>query len=119
MRMRALLLALARHLGTYFELGAAAAVEYRRAWIRRIVLLLVATTTCLAGCMALWVAGLVALWDTPWRLTYVVTSGVVLLAVAAVTALAGTTRAAGPFTGVLKTELRKDAELFQQWKSTI
>jgi hypothetical protein len=119
MRLRALLLALFRHLGTYFELAAAAAVEYRSAWIRRVALALLAAITCMAGCVALWGAGLVALWDTPWRLTYVVTSAVVLLIVSVVAAFAAAAPAAGPLGRVLRTELRRDVELFQQWKNTI
>ena len=42
MRLHAILLALSRHLGSYMELGAAAAAEYRAAWIRRALLLLLA-----------------------------------------------------------------------------
>lgn len=120
MRIHALLLALARHLGAYLELGAAAVAEYRSAWARRAVLVLVAAMTCIAGCATLWLAGLVALWDTSWRLTYVVASALVLLVVSGTTLLfAMAQRSTGPVAGVLKSELRKDVELFEQWKSTI
>ncbi len=120
MRFHALLLELARHLSSYVELGAAAAAEYRSAWIRRAVLALLAMALGIAGLAALWVAVLVALWDTPWRLAYVIASGVVSLALGAAAlygAMAWPT--GGPATGVLKSELNKDLELFQQWKSTL
>jgi hypothetical protein len=119
MRLHALLLALAAHLGSYLELGAAAAAEVRRSWIRRALLAVLAATACLAGAGALWLVGLLALWDTQWRLAYVViTAGLLLLAAAAATMCAVARRPAGPFTGVLQSELRKDVELFQEWKST-
>jgi len=119
-RLPAVLLALARHLGLYAQLGAAAAVEYRGAWIRRIALALLAAVTFIAGSCALWLTGLMAVWDSPWRMTYVVGSAVLLLlfaAVAWVVAMAQPTT--GPVTGVLKSELQKDAELFEQWQSTM
>lgn len=120
MRVPALLLEIARHLGSYMELGAAAVAEYRSAWIRRLVFALLAVVLGLAGLATLWLAGLVALWDTQWRLVYVTTSAVVLLVLAGVAAygaLAWRTR--GLAAGVLKSELNKDLELFQQWKSTL
>jgi len=119
-RLHALLLELLRHLSSYRELGAGAAAEYRRAWARRIVLALLATATCVAGIGALWGAGLVAVWGTPWRLAYVVMSAAVLLAVSAA-ALYGALSppASGRVTRVLKSELHKDLELFEQWKSTL
>ena len=120
MRIHALLQALGRHLGIYMELGVAAVAEYRSAWARRAVLMLVAAVTFIAGSGALWLTGLVALWDTRWRLMYVAVSAAVLL-LASLAAWLGAMalRSTGPVAGVLKSELRKDVELFQQWKSTI
>ena len=65
-------------------------------------------------------AGLLLLWNTPWRLAYVLASAVVLLIVA-ICALRGAvgSRSPGPSTGALKSELQKDMELFHQWKSTL
>ena len=120
MRIHALVRLLAQHALSYVELGAAAAAEYRSAWVRRSVLVLAGLLTALVGLSALWGAGLIALWDTPWRLGYALFSAVVLLAVATwalCEALMG--RSAGPSSGALKSELRKDVELFQQWKSTL
>jgi MFS family permease len=111
---------LLQHLGGYAELGAAAATEYRSAWVRRALLGVVGTATAMAGLGALWAAGLVALWDTAWRLMYLGGSAVVLLLVSVLTLyLALARQPAGPTAGVLKTELRKDMELFHQWKSTL
>jgi uncharacterized membrane protein YqjE len=72
-----------------------------------------------AGLAALWVAGLVALWPTPWRLTYVVASAAVLLGTAIVAAYCALAERAGPSTRVLKAELHKDLELLQEWRSTL
>ena len=120
MRLPAVLLALARHLGTYIQLGAEAASEVRSALIRRVVLALLAAAAFIAGSAALWLAGLMAVWQSPWRMAYVVGSGVLLLLFAVVAWLVAMMRpASGPATGILKSELNKDAELFQQWQSTI
>lgn len=120
MRIQALVRLLVQHLGSYLDLGAAAAAEYRSAWLRRLVLLIVGIATALAGAVAMWTAGLVALWDTPWRLAYAGGSALLLLLVAA-TSLYGAIarRPAGPSIGVLRAELSKDMELFQQWKQTL
>jgi hypothetical protein len=120
MRLHAVMLELLRHLSAYMELGAAAAAECRTAWVRRAVLMLLAATTFLAGASALWLAGLVALWDTGWRVGYVVGTALLLLLIAVVTwAVAISRPLGGPATGVLRSELHKDAELFQEWKSAI
>jgi hypothetical protein len=119
-RIHAVVRLLAQHALSYVELGAAAAAEYRSAWVRRFVLVLAGLLTALVGLAALWGAGLIALWDTPWRLAYALISAGVLLAGAIwalCEALMG--RSAGPSSGALKIELRKDVELFQQWKSTL
>jgi hypothetical protein len=111
---------LARHAASYVELGAAAASELRSACMRRFALLLLALATGIAGMAALWSAGLLLLWNTPWRLIYVLASSVLLLIIAAC-ALRGAIgrRSSGPSAGALRAELHKDMELFQEWKSTL
>lgn len=120
MRAQALVRLLVQHFGSYLDLGAAAVAEYRSAWARRLVLFVVAAATGIAGVVALWATGLVALWDTPWRLGYVAGSAVLLLAVAA-GAMYGAvaSRPAGRSAGVLRSEFNKDMELFQQWKQSL
>lgn len=119
-RYQVLLLELARHAGSYVELGAAAAGDYRRALERRSLLLLGGVITAVAGLMALWSTGLVALWDSPWRTAYaVVTTFLLLVGAAWALYSAVVPRVAGPSAGLLREELHKDMELFQQWKSTL
>ncbi|MET0279569.1 MAG: hypothetical protein ABW278_00395 [Steroidobacteraceae bacterium] len=120
MRIHALLLLLAQHIGSYMELGAAAATEYRSAWVRRAVLVTTGLAVGIVGLVALWGAGLVAVWDSSWRVAYAGGSAVVLLAIAGAVLYSGlAARMSGPSSGVLKSELRKDVELFQEWKSTL
>jgi uncharacterized membrane protein YqjE len=111
---------LAQQAVSYLTLGTAAIAEYRRTWIRRIVLLLVGTIMAVAGTTALWVSGLVVVWDTPWRAQYVAGSALLLL-VAAVLLIRSAVgaRPPGPSSGALRGELAKDRELFEQWKSTL
>jgi hypothetical protein len=120
MGLQALFGLLAQHAASYVGLTAAAATEWREAWVRRFTLLCLAIATGTAGLVTLWGSGLLLLWDTPWRLIYAFSSAVVLV-VAALCALRGAlgSRAAGPSAGALKSELQKDMELFQQWKSTL
>jgi len=120
MPTHALLLQLGRHLLCYLQLGATAAAEYRSAWVRRVVMLLVGLVVAVIGVVVSWVAGLVAVWDTPWRLAYVVLSALLLVVAAAVMLYrALTPPAAGPAARIFRAELRKDMELFQEWKSTL
>src|SRR5689334_14199325 len=114
MGLQALIGLLARHAGSYMELGAAAAAEWRGAWMRRFVLLWLALATGIVGVAALWGSGLLLLWNTPWRLIYAFATAAVLLIVA-LCALRGAVGrgSAGPFAGALKSELHKDMELFQ------
>jgi hypothetical protein len=118
--LRALLPALVRHLGTYLELGAAVAAEYQGAWVRRALLCLIAALALFAGAGIFWLGGLMALWDSTWRVPYVLSTGVLLLVAGATAGIAASKRpSGGTVGGILKSELRKDAELFQQWKDTI
>jgi hypothetical protein len=120
MPYQALLLQLVRHLGCYVQLGAQAAIEYRSTWLRRALLLLIAVLAGTAGIAALWIAGLVALWDTPWRLTYVIITAVTVLVISGIAMYLVISKAsAGPAADTLGSELRKDMELFLQWKSTL
>jgi hypothetical protein len=119
MQVQALLLQLAQHLSSYLELGVSAATEFRSAWVRRVVLVLVAASLAIAGVAALWGAGLVALWDSPWRLPYVIGSGLLLIGGAVLALYQALGRASGPSSGILKAQLQKDMELFQEWKRTM
>ena len=119
-RFQVLLLELARHANSYAELGAAAASEYRSVLTRRLALLGVGVVTSIAGLIALWGAGLVAAWDTSWRVPYALLSALLLVGIAAVSlycALAA--RPARGSMALFRDELQKDKELFQQWKSTL
>jgi uncharacterized membrane protein YqjE len=120
LRLRAMALLLLEHASSYAELGAAAVEEYRRALLRRALLLSIGVLLGVAGLAALWLGGLVALWETPWRLAYVMGSAMVLLVIAGATLYGALARSEpGPSTGMLRAELRKDMELFQQWKGTL
>ena len=116
----ALLRLVAQHLASYLELGSAAATEFRSALARRLAFLVVAALAGTVGLAVLWSAGLLAVWSTPWRMLYVVVSGVVLVLAAgwALWRAVATTRA-GTSARILRSELNKDMELFQQWKSTL
>jgi hypothetical protein len=117
---RELALELARHAGSYRELAAVASDEWRRAWKRRLAMLLVGAAAGVAGLAIAWVAGLVTLWDTPWRMAYLMVSSALLLIMGAtLLGYAMAHRTAGPSAGLLRSELRKDMELFQEWKSTL
>ena len=117
MRPAVLLRSLAEHLGSYLELGSMAAAEYRDVWLRRLLLAVVVAVAGITGIVLAWIAGLIALWDTPWRLRYVIASAVLLLISAAIALyrLRSATEY-GPYVNVLKSELAKDRELFEQWK---
>lgn len=116
----ALLAPLGSHLASYAELGAAVAEEYRAAWVRRLVWAAVALLAGVAGLATAWLAGLIALWETPWRLTYVVVSAAVLLLVAGIgAALALAVPRRGHATGLLREEFRRDRELLATWTRTL
>ena len=120
MRAQVLIRLLAQHIGSYLELVAGAMDEYRGAWVRRLALALVAVMTGIAGAAALWATGLIALWNTPWRLAYVLISAVILLVTAVWSLRAALMeRVSGPRSRVLRSELQKDMELFEQWKSNL
>lgn len=110
----------ARHLSSYLELGASAAGEFRSALGRRAVCALVGMVLSIVGLLALWASGLISVWDSTWRLPYALVSALLLLGggLWLLRSALGKT-SAGPSTGVLRSELRKDMELFQQWKSTL
>jgi hypothetical protein len=111
---------LAQHLGFYAQLGVAAAAEYRKGWVRRLLLFSIAVLAGLGGIAAAWIAGLAALWDTPWRVPYVVASAIALLTGAAVALYAAlAARPAGTAAGLLRAELQKDRELVMQWTRTL
>ena len=110
---------LVRHLASYFELGAAAAGELRIALARRLICALAGMTVAIVGLLALWPSGLISVWDSSWRMPYAAVSGMLLLAVAVwLLRSAMANGNSGPSAGILRSELQKDMELFQQWKST-
>jgi hypothetical protein len=116
LRAVAVLEVLAHHLGSYAELGVAAASEYRGAWVRRLAWAAVALASFIVGLMATWMIGLVAFWETQWRLTYVVATALALLVLTGIALyVAFAARQYGPASSVLRDELRKDKELFRQW----
>jgi len=116
----ALLRLAARHLSSYLELGNAAAAEFRSALVRRLALFILAGLAGTVGLAALWAGGLLLLWPTQWRMLYVGISGLALVAFAtwALSRALGA-RPAGHSGGILRSELNKDMELFNQWKSTL
>ncbi len=120
MPTHALLLQLGRHLLCYLQLGATAAAEYRSAWVRRIVMLLVGTMVAVIG-----VRGVVG--RGPGRpMGYAMAAGLCGRQRAAAGGRsrvmlyrALTPPAAGPAARIFRAELRKDMELFHEWKSTL
>jgi len=119
MRLDRMIRSVAEHLGSYLELGTLAAAEYRDFWLRRLILAAVVVVAGMWGLAIAWIAGLMALWDTSWRLPYVIGSAVLLLVAAAWSlGLLLSRKQDGPSVSVLKSELRKDRELFEEWKRT-
>lgn len=120
LRLLAVLGPLAQHLAAYAELGVAAAGEYRAAWMRRVCWMLVAAFFGLFGLVAAWMIGVAWFWDTPWRLTYVIASAAVLLLVAIIAAILAVSKPhPGQAAGLLREELNKDRELWQEWTRTM
>lgn len=120
LRALALLAPLGSHLASYAELGAAVAGEYRAALLRRLVWAAVALIAGTAGLAAAWMIGLVAFWDTPWRLAYVIASAAVLLLLAGIAATVALAKPArGQATGLLREELNRDRELVAAWTRTL
>ena len=119
MRLDRMIRSLAEHLGSYLELGILAAAEYREFWLRRLILAAVVVVAGMWGLAIAWIAGLIFLWDTAWRLPFVIGSAVLLLGAAGWSLgllLARTSD--GPSVSVLKSELKNDRELFEEWKRT-
>lgn len=111
---------LAHLLGSYAQLGVAAAGEYRGALLRRLCWAAVALVAGLAGLAATWVIGLAAFWDTRWRLTYVIASAATLLVLAVIAAAIALSKPrAGRAAGLMREEFNKDRELFAQWTRTL
>ncbi len=120
LRLAAVFAPLSTLLGGYAQLGLAAVGEYRAALMRRLVWAVVAVVFGLAGLAAAWMIGLAVFWDTPHRLTYVISSAVALLLVAGIAAvLALKSPRPGNASGLLREEFNKDRELFAQWTRTL
>jgi uncharacterized membrane protein YqjE len=119
MQLDRMIRSLAEHLGSYLELGTLAAAEYRDFWLRRLILAAVVVVAGMWGLAIAWIAGLMALWDTAWRLPYVIGSAVLLLGAAGWSlGLLLARMQDGPSVSVFKSELSKDRELFEEWKRT-
>ncbi len=120
LRLLALLRPLGSHLSGYAQLGMAAADEYRTSLKRRLCWALVALVSGLAGLAATWMIGLVAFWDTQWRLTYVIVTAAVFVVVAIIGAVIalGATRP-GRATSLLREEFNRDRELISEWTRTL
>lgn len=117
---RALIALLAQHAGSYLELGAAAAAEYRQAVLRSAALAIAGAGLLILGAFACWVAGLAALWDTSWRVAYAGISAALLLCCSAVCARAAMkTFRPGPLRQKLHREFQQDLELVREWKRTL
>lgn len=120
MQARALIALLAQHAGSYLELGAAAAAEYRQAVLRSAALAATGAGLLVLGVFASWIAGLAALWDTSWRVPYAGISAVLLLCSAFVCAgIAMKSFRPGPMRQKLQRELHQDMELVREWKRTL
>ncbi len=120
MHLQALLLQLARHLGCYVQLGAEAASEYRSTWVRRAVLALVAVATSAVAAMAAWAAGSCCPMGYPMAAGLCRSHGGRAGGRSHCAVLPRVHAAPQRHRrGNLESELRKDVELFQQWKSTL
>lgn len=116
LRVLAALGPLTQHLGAYAQLGAAAVDEYRTALARRLAWALLALVAGTAGLAATWMIGLAVFWDTPWRVAYVASTAAALLLIGAIAAyVAMSAPRSGQAARVLRTELHRDRELFEEW----
>lgn len=120
LRLLAILRPLGSHLSGYAQLGMAAAGEYRAALVRRLCWAAVAIVAGMAGLAATWMIGLVAFWDTRWRLTYVIVSAVVLLLLAIAAAVLALSKThPGRSAALLREEFNRDRELISEWTRTL
>lgn len=117
MGIAGLLQVIAQHLGSYIELLAQAATEYRASIRRRLLFGAVAAVMATATLAAVWTTGLALLWDTSWRVAYCAASALVCLASTVVLGVLATRRAApGPHTQILRNEAAQDLALLQEWR---
>jgi hypothetical protein len=115
-----LLQALAQHVGSYGELVADAAGEYRGHFVRRIVTFAVAVVLGVVGLVAAWAAGLIAVWDSAYRIPYAAGSALLALFISGLLiTLAVRAPGSGPRVSRLKRELAMDAQLFNDWKKSL
>lgn len=119
MGIAGLLQVVAQHLGSYIELLAQAAIEYRASFRRRLLCGAVAVVMAVATLVAAWTTGLALLWDTSWRITYCTTSMLVCLASTVVLGVLATRRGQpGPHVQTLRNEAAQDLALLQEWRRT-
>ena len=106
-----------QHFGSYIELIAQAAAEYRAAFLKRVILATAAVVTAVATLASAWVTGLALLWDTQWRVAYCVGSVLVCLVATIILASLAMRRALpGPHRTMLRTEAAQDLALLQEWR---
>ena len=108
-----------QHFGSYIELMAQAAAEYRTAFLKRVLLATAAVVTAVATLASAWVTGLALLWDTQWRAAYCVGSVLVcLVATTILASLAIRRPQPGPHGRTLRAEAAQDLALLQEWRRT-
>jgi hypothetical protein len=109
----------ARHMGSYVELMAQAAGEYRASLRRRVLLAAGAMVMAFTTVAAAWTTGLALLWDTEWRIAYCILSALVSLgATVGLAVLAVRRPHPGPHVRTLREEAAQDLELLQEWRRT-
>jgi hypothetical protein len=115
-----LLQALVQHTSSYTGLVCDAAGEYRSRFVRRVVLLVSAVVLGVVGLVAAWAAGLIAVWDSAFRMYYAVGSALVALIVSGLlVSMVIKAPVPGPRVSRLKRELAMDAQLFHDWKNSL
>jgi uncharacterized membrane protein YqjE len=106
-----------QHLGSYIELLAQAAAEYRASLLKRALFAIAALVAAMATLVSAWITGLALLWDSQWRMAYCVGSALLcLLATIVFTLFALRRPAPGPSIRILRQEASQDLALLQEWQ---
>ena len=105
-----------RHLLLYAPLLRDAALEYREAFVRRLLLLLVGAGIALVAAMVCAVWLVMSLWNSEFHHWFIALVVVALLLVSVALVRASTAaRPAGPHGRKLRYELAQDHELIREW----
>jgi len=108
-----------RHLGSYVELAAQAASEYRASFLRRALYAAAALVAAVATLVSAWVTGLALLWESQWRTLYCVGSVLLCLGAAVILGLLAMQRPPpGHYARTLRQEAEQDLALLQEWQRT-